>query len=98
VDPSPLLQITIHRRDIADVVLRDDRVRGNYRDAIRPIAVLKPTKQQALKTKSGLDRERVTNQVARTRLTAGEREEIGANEEHDGAARTVRCSHPKPSA
>ncbi|MDZ4859580.1 MAG: class I SAM-dependent DNA methyltransferase [Candidatus Hydrogenedentes bacterium] len=65
--------------NIADDVLRDVFVRGKYRDVILPMtvirrldAVLEPTKQQVLDTKTLLDREKITNQDDALRDAAGQ--------------------------
>jgi len=59
---------------IADDVLRDDYVRGKYRDVILPMvvirridAVLEPTKPAVLKMKESLDKAKITNQDAALR-------------------------------
>ncbi len=62
---------------IADDVLRDDYVRGKYRDVILPMtvirrldAVLEPTKPEVLKMKDSLDKAGVSNQDAALRQAA----------------------------
>jgi type I restriction enzyme M protein len=64
---------------IADDVLRDDYVRGKYRDVILPMivirridAVLEPTKPAVLKMKESLDKAKVANQEAALRQQAGQ--------------------------
>ncbi len=64
---------------IADDVLRDDYVRGKYRDVILPMvvirrldAVLEPTKTAVLKMKESLDQAKVTNQEAALRQVSGQ--------------------------
>ena len=64
---------------IADDVLRDDYVRGKYRDVILPLtvirrldAVLEPTKDAVLRMKDQLDDAGITNQDAPLRQAAGE--------------------------
>jgi type I restriction enzyme M protein len=64
---------------IADDVLRDDYVRGKYRDVILPMvvirridAVLEPTKSAVLKMKESLDKEKITNQEAALRSASGQ--------------------------
>ena len=64
---------------IADDVLRDDYVRGKYRDVILPMivirridAVLEPTKPAVLKMKESLDKSKITNQDAALRQVSGQ--------------------------
>ena len=64
---------------IADDVLRDDYVRGKYRDVILPMivirridAVLEPTKPAVLKMKESLDTAKVANQEAALRQQSGQ--------------------------
>ncbi len=64
---------------IADDVLRDLYVRGEYRDVILPmtvlrrlVAVLEPTKQAVLDMKANLDRAGVANQDPALRQAAGQ--------------------------
>jgi len=64
---------------IADDVLRDDYVRGKYRDVILPMvvirridAVLEPTKPAVLKMKEALDKAKITNQDAALRQASGQ--------------------------
>ncbi|MGA2120583.1 MAG: class I SAM-dependent DNA methyltransferase [Methanoregula sp.] len=64
---------------IADDVLRDDYVRGKYRDVILPMtvirridAVLEPTKPAVLKMKESLDKAKITNQDAALRQASGQ--------------------------
>jgi type I restriction enzyme M protein len=64
---------------IADDVLRDVDVRGEYRDLILPVtvirrldAVLEPTKQEVLNEKKRLDHIGVTNQDAALKQASGQ--------------------------
>ena len=64
---------------IADDVLRDNYVRGKYRDVILPMtvvrrldAVLEPTKEAVLRMKAQLDEAGITNQDRALRQAAGE--------------------------
>ena len=64
---------------IADDVLRDNYVRGKYRDVILPMtvirrldAVLEPTKEAVLRMKTQLDEAGITNQDRALRQAAGE--------------------------
>lgn len=64
---------------IADDVLRDLYVRGEYRDVILPMtvlrrldAVLEPTKQAVLDMKASLDKAMITNQDYALRQAAGQ--------------------------
>jgi len=64
---------------IADDVLRDLYVRGEYRDVILPMivirrldAVLEPTKQAVLDMKASLDKDKITNQDQPLRQEAGQ--------------------------
>ena len=64
---------------IADDVLRDNYVRGKYRDVILPMtvvrrldAVLEPTKEAVLRMKAQLDEVGITNQDRALRQAAGE--------------------------
>ncbi len=64
---------------IADDVLRDDYVRGKYRDVILPMivirridAVLEPTKPAVLTMKKSLDKAKITNQDAALRQASGQ--------------------------
>ena len=64
---------------IADDVLRDNYVRGKYRDVILPMtvvrrldAVLEPTKEAVLRMKGQLDEAGITNQDRALRQAAGE--------------------------
>ncbi|MFA6331848.1 MAG: class I SAM-dependent DNA methyltransferase [Methanoregula sp.] len=64
---------------IADDVLRDDYVRGKYRDVILPMtvirridAVLEPTKPAVLKMKASLDKAKITHQEEALRQAAGQ--------------------------
>jgi type I restriction enzyme M protein len=64
---------------IADDVLRDDYVRGKYRDVILPMivirridAVLEPTKPAVLTMKESLDKAKITNQDAALRQASGQ--------------------------
>jgi len=64
---------------IADDVLRDDYVRGKYRDVILPMvvirridAVLEPTKPAVLTMKASLDKAKITNQDAALRQASGQ--------------------------
>lgn len=64
---------------IADDVLRDDYVRGKYRDVILPMvvirridAILEPTKPAVLTMKKSLDKAKITNQDAALRQASGQ--------------------------
>ncbi|NJM41475.1 MAG: N-6 DNA methylase, partial [Anaerolineae bacterium] len=79
MDQSQLNWITSFIWNIADDVLRDVYVRGKYRDVILPMtvirrldALLEPTKQKVLDTKTMLDASNILQQDGVLRQTSGQ--------------------------
>jgi type I restriction enzyme M protein len=79
MDQSQISWVTNFIWNIADDVLRDVYVRGKYRDVILPMtvlrrldAVLEPTKQDVIKMKAALDKEKIANQDDALRSAAGQ--------------------------